>query len=138
MRPLNTSPARCPGQPVICFRPPEGILEGYGRTRTKTAEGDGTLNLQTHQGFKPMSEEQLKAFIAKVQADRSLQEQLKAEGADLVAIAKGSGFAITEAEVKAYQTRELSDDELEGVAGRFGYSVTCPGSGWYSCQNDTC
>ena len=36
-----------------------------------------------------MSEEQLKAFIAKVQADSSLQEQLKAEGADVIAIAKG-------------------------------------------------
>ncbi len=66
-----------------------------------------------------MSEEQLKAFIAKVQADTSLQEQLKAEGADPVAIAKAAGFAITEAEVKAYGTadRDLRDEELEGVAG---------------------
>ena len=64
-----------------------------------------------------MSEEQLKAFIAKVQADTSLQEQLKAEGADPVAIAKAAGFAITEAEVKAYQTRKLSDEELDAVAG---------------------
>ncbi len=67
-----------------------------------------------------MSEEQLKAFIAKVQADTSLQEQLKAEGADVVAIAKAAGFAITEAEVKACQTRDLSDEELEGVAGAGG------------------
>ncbi len=67
-----------------------------------------------------MSEEQLKAFIAKVQADTSLQEQLKAEGADPVAIAKAAGFAITEAEVKAYgETRDLSDDELESVAGGY-------------------
>ncbi|CAE22303.1 hypothetical [Prochlorococcus marinus str. MIT 9313] len=64
-----------------------------------------------------MSEEQLKAFIAKVQGDTSLQEQLKAEGADVVAIAKAAGFAITEAEVKAYQTRNLSDEELDEVAG---------------------
>ncbi len=64
-----------------------------------------------------MSEEQLKAFIAKVQADTSLQEQLKAEGADVVAIAKAAGFIITEAEVKAYGTRDLNDEELEGVAG---------------------
>ena len=42
-----------------------------------------------------MSEEQLKAFIAKVQADTSLQEQLKAEGADTVAIAKAAGFSIS-------------------------------------------
>ena len=69
-----------------------------------------------------MSEEQLKAFIAKVQADISLQEKLEAEGADPVAIAKAAGFAITEAEVKAYQelqTRDLSDEELDGVAGGY-------------------
>ena len=66
-----------------------------------------------------MSEEQLKAFLAKVQADTSLQEQLKAEGADVVAIAKAAGFAITEAEVKAYGTRDLNDEELEGVAAGF-------------------
>ncbi len=78
-----------------------------------------------------MSEEQLKAFIAKVQADTSLQEQLKAEGADPVAIAKAAGFAITEAEVKAYGTadevRDLNDEELEGVAG--GALPVCWGLG---------
>ncbi|KZR75878.1 Nitrogen fixation protein of unknown function [Prochlorococcus marinus str. MIT 1320] len=36
-----------------------------------------------------MSEEQLKAFIAKAQEDSSPQEQLKAEGADVISIAKG-------------------------------------------------
>ena len=63
-----------------------------------------------------MSEEQLKAFIAKVQADTSLQEQLKAEGADPVAIAKSAGFSITTEELKAHR-QTLSDDELEGAAG---------------------
>ncbi|KZR65305.1 Nif11-like leader peptide family natural product precursor [Prochlorococcus marinus] len=63
-----------------------------------------------------MSEEQLKAFLAKVQADTSLQEQLKAEGADTVAIAKAAGFSISTEDLKpARQT--LSDAELEGVAG---------------------
>ena len=42
-----------------------------------------------------MSEQQLKAFLAKVQADSSLQEQLKVEGADVIAIAKADGFSIT-------------------------------------------
>ena len=65
-----------------------------------------------------MSEEQLKAFIAKVQADSSLQEQLKAEGADVVAIAKAAGFTITTEDLENRQT--LSDDELEGVAGGLG------------------
>ena len=41
-----------------------------------------------------MSEEQLKAFLAKVQGDSSLQEQLKAEGADPVAIANAAGLNI--------------------------------------------
>ena len=63
-----------------------------------------------------MSEEQLKAFIAKVQADTSLQEQLKAEGADPVAIAKAAGFAITKGDLNDYK-EVLSDDELERVAG---------------------
>ena len=63
-----------------------------------------------------MSEEQLKAFIAKVQADTSLQEQLKAEGADVVAIAKAAGFSITTEDLKIHR-QTLSDDELERVAG---------------------
>ena len=63
-----------------------------------------------------MSEEQLKAFIAKVQADVSLQEQLKAEGADLVAIAKAAGFSITTDDLTAHRSK-LSDNELEGMAG---------------------
>ena len=69
-----------------------------------------------------MSEEQLKAFIAKVQADTSLQEQLKAEGADPVAIAKAAGFAITTEDLKTHR-QNLSDQELEGVAG--GESAFC-------------
>ena len=70
-----------------------------------------------------MSEEQLKAFIAKVQADTSLQEQLKAEGADPVAIAKASGFSITIEDLNAYRERELSNDELKGVAGAGEQSI---------------
>ncbi|CAE20420.1 hypothetical [Prochlorococcus marinus str. MIT 9313] len=66
-----------------------------------------------------MSEEQLKAFIAKVQADPSLQEQLKAEGADVVSIAKAAGFSITTEDLNSHITTKLnlSEEELEGVAG---------------------
>ena len=66
----------------------------------------------------PMSEEQLNAFIAKVQGDSSLQEQLKAAAtADVVvAIAKEEGFSISVDDVKNART-ELSDEELEGLAG---------------------
>ena len=63
-----------------------------------------------------MSEEQLKAFITKVQADTSLQEQLKAEGADVASIAKAAGFLITKEDLQANQ-QNLSDQELEGAAG---------------------
>ena len=69
-----------------------------------------------------MPEEQLKAFIAKVQADNSLQEQLKAEGADPVAIAKAAGFSITKEDLKTYR-QNRSDDELEGVAGGAGCNI---------------
>ena len=63
-----------------------------------------------------MTQEQLKAFIAKVQADPSLQEQLKAEGADVVAIAKAAGFSITTEDLNSHR-QGVNDDELEGVAG---------------------
>ena len=64
-----------------------------------------------------MSEEQLKAFIAKVQADSSLQEQLKAEGADPAAIAKAAGFSITTEDLSNSKDRELLPEELERIAG---------------------
>ncbi|CAE20419.1 hypothetical [Prochlorococcus marinus str. MIT 9313] len=63
-----------------------------------------------------MSEEQLKGFLSKVQSDASLQEQLKVEGADVVAIAKAAGFSITTEDLNSHR-QNLSEDELEGVAG---------------------
>ena len=69
-----------------------------------------------------MSEEQLKAFLEKVKADTSLQEKLKAEGADPVAIAKEAGFIISADDLtKAQSELSLSDEELEGVAGGGGF-----------------
>ena len=65
-----------------------------------------------------MSEEQLKAFLKKVKGDTSLQEQLKAASdADAVAaIAKEAGFSISADDITKAQS-ELSEEELEGVAG---------------------
>ena len=65
-----------------------------------------------------MSEEQLEAFKAKVQSDTSLQEKLKAaaDGDAAIAIAKEAGFNIN-LEDLSRPDRELSEDELEGVAG---------------------
>ena len=76
-----------------------------------------------------MSEEQLKAFIAKVQEDSSLQEQLMAEDADPIAIAKAAGFTIEYPGLQDYllhQASELSDEDLEAVAGG---SARCPQQG---------
>ena len=81
-----------------------------------------------------MSEEQLKAFLEKVKGDTSLQEKLKAaSGADaVVSIAKEEGFSISIDDIKAQLLElsdeagdvELSDEELEGVAGGVCVEVT--------------
>ena len=65
-----------------------------------------------------MSEEQLKAFIEKVQVDTSLQEKLKAAADNdaVTAIAKEAGFSISADDLKKAQS-EISEEELEGVAG---------------------
>ena len=65
-----------------------------------------------------MSVERLNAFLEKVKDDTSLQEKLKAAAdADAVtAIAKEAGFIISADDLTKSQS-ELSDEELEGVAG---------------------
>ncbi len=66
-----------------------------------------------------MSEEQLKAFLEKLKDDSSLQEKLKAaaDSDAVLAIAKEAGFSISADEFTKAQSTELSDEELEGVAG---------------------
>ena len=72
-----------------------------------------------------MSEEQLSALLAKLKEDAGLMEKLKAAG-DLdtaVAFAKEAGFDVSKADwlrYQAKQTLELSDEQLEGVAGGKG------------------
>ena len=69
-----------------------------------------------------MSEEQLTALLAKIKEDAGLQEKLKG-AADLdaaVALIKEAGFDVSKADWLKYQgeqTLELSDEELEVVAG---------------------
>jgi predicted ribosomally synthesized peptide with nif11-like leader len=69
-----------------------------------------------------MSEEQLSALLAKLKEDTSLQEKLKG-AADVdaaVAMAQEAGFDVSKADWlrhQAKQTLELSDSELESVAG---------------------
>ena len=65
-----------------------------------------------------MSEEQLKAFLEAVKADASLQEKLNAavDADAVVAIAKSAGFLISAEELMRTES-EISEDELEWVAG---------------------
>ena len=72
-----------------------------------------------------MSEEQLKAFLEKVKADTSLQEKLKAaaDSDAVLAIARDAGFSISADDLTNAQS-ELSEEELEGVAGGFFFCHT--------------
>ena len=71
-----------------------------------------------------MSEEQLKAFLEAVKADAALSEKLKAatDADAAVAIAKEAGFVISAETFNNRQQPQLSDEDLEGVAGG---SPTC-------------
>ena len=69
-----------------------------------------------------MSEQQRAALLAKLKDDEGLKEKLKgASDLDAVlVIAKDAGFDISKADwlrYQAQQTIELSDEELEGIAG---------------------
>jgi predicted ribosomally synthesized peptide with nif11-like leader len=81
--------------------------------------------MEYHLPLLAMSEEQLSALLAKLKEDAGLQEKLKG-AADLdaaVALAKEAGFDVSKADwlkYQANQTLELSDEELEGVAGGKG------------------
>jgi len=90
-------------------------------TRLRMGE-NGSLHTPLTQ---PMSEEQLKAFLEAVKADAALQEKLKAAGdaEAVVAIAKAAGFVISAEELKKTQA-EISEGELEGVAGGIGHRRT--------------
>ena len=92
-----------------------------------TAAGFGA-RLERYTPLSAMSAEQLTAFWAAVEADASLQETLKG-AADLdaaVAVAKEAGFDVSKADLLEYQsqqTLELSDEDLEKVAGGFSYDA---------------
>jgi predicted ribosomally synthesized peptide with nif11-like leader len=96
------------------------------------AAGGAKLEAQTP--LRAMSEEQLAALFAKLKDDAGLQEKLKG-AADLdaaVALAKEAGFDVSRADwlkYQAQQTLELSDEELEQVAGGKGADVRRDGTG---------
>ena len=76
----------------------------------------------TPQYLQAMSEEQLTALFAKLKDNAEIQEKLKgaADPDTAVAMAKEAGFDVSKADwlrYQAKQTLELSDEELDGVAG---------------------
>ncbi len=78
-----------------------------------------------------MSEEQLSALFAKLKNDEGFLEKLKS-AADLdaaVALANEAGFDVSKADwlkYQAKQTLELSDEQLEGVAGGAVSAILAP------------
>jgi len=78
-----------------------------------------------------MSKEQLEALFAKLKDDAGLLEKLQgAEDLDAaVALAKEAGFDVSKADWLRHQaklTLELSDEELEGVAGGRELDMSSP------------
>jgi predicted ribosomally synthesized peptide with nif11-like leader len=64
-----------------------------------------------------MSEEQLKAFLAKVLQDSSLQERLKAcvDTDAVVLLAKEAGFMFSSDDLKLARASKIPDAELENL-----------------------
>jgi predicted ribosomally synthesized peptide with nif11-like leader len=94
--------------------------------------------MEYHLPLLAMSEEQLKAFLNALEADTGLQAKIEAavegeidtpdETAAVLAIAKEAGFGITAADLVRFEAQnimELSDEELEGVAGGKGVWDKC-------------
>jgi predicted ribosomally synthesized peptide with nif11-like leader len=88
-----------------------------------------------------MPEEQLAALLAKLKDDAGLKEKLKG-AADLdaaVEIAKEAGVDVSKDDWHSFQARqtlELSDDELEGVAGGKNTVDNCTSPPWLGCFPD--
>lgn len=81
-----------------------------------------------------MSDDQLKVFLEAVRADAGLREQLQgaADADAVVAIAKAAGFVISAEELKKVQT-EVSEEELQTMAGGGIWSMDCTGGHWGPC-----
>jgi len=81
-----------------------------------------------------MSDDQLKVFLEAVRADAGLREQLQgaADADAVVAIAKTAGFVISAEELKKVQS-EVSEEELQTMAGGGIWSMDCTGGHWGPC-----
>lgn len=85
--------------------------------------------------------ENLKKFLEKVSEDKALAEKVSAEKdpAALFALAKEMGFELTEDDLKK-PVEEISDDELDAVAGGGDVSCACAmgGGGTKDSNDKTC
>lgn len=84
-----------------------------------------------------MTQEQLKAFLAKVKVDTSLQEKLKSakDVQAAVEIAKSAGFVISSEEIiNSSDHEELSKTELESLAGGGGTGYLNSQGHYFMCQ----
>ncbi len=87
----------------------------------------------SHRTTQAMSEEQLRALLAKLKEDAGLREKLQGAG-DLdaaVALAKEAGFDVSKDDLLKYQAQqnlELSDEELDNVTGgrQSQWTMCCP------------
>ena len=98
------------------------------------------MSAYTSHPRQAMSEEQLAALLAKLKDDAGLKEKLQG-AADLdaaVALAKEAGFDVSKADWLKYQEQpiELSDEQLEGVAGAGKSDPNSPtrNEGIHTCQ----
>ena len=69
--------------------------------------------------MRPMSKEQLQAFLEAIKGDTALQARIQ-DTTDLdavVAIAMEAGFVVSKPELEAAQALELSEGELETISG---------------------
>lgn len=64
-----------------------------------------------------MSQSQLSAFIEKLSSDSELQEQMKAEGANAIAVGQAAGFDITHEDLEEHASDEITLENLQSVAG---------------------
>jgi len=86
--------------------------------------------------FLAMSQEQIKSFLEKVKADTGLQEKIKAASnpEEISALAQEAGYSISIEDLQNTQVDELSNDELEAIAG--GATQTNPFSGCKACGSN--
>ena len=81
---------------------------------------------------------EIQALLEKIQADQAFRAEILASASmdDAVAVVNARGFSVSKADWLAHQaqqTLELSDEELEKVAGGRDYNSLSACGEWESC-----